>query len=123
MASEPVRIQLKRTKGWNMPPNTVKVDRATRWGNFYCVGEPIDMKVARKWEFVKRDFRHPEFVCATSAEAVRRFAAMICMAEWCVQPVQRDLRGKNLGCWCALDEPCHADVLLELANRKDHPNV
>lgn len=28
-----------------------------------------------------------------------------------------DLRGKNLACWCALDKPCHADVLLELANR------
>lgn len=26
------------------------------------------------------------------------------------------LRGKNLACWCALDQPCHADVLLELAN-------
>ena len=29
----PQRIQLKRTKGWKMPPNTVKVDRSTRWGN------------------------------------------------------------------------------------------
>ncbi len=27
-----------------------------------------------------------------------------------------DLRGKNLACWCRLDQPCHADVLLELAN-------
>lgn len=26
------------------------------------------------------------------------------------------LRGKNLACWCALDQPCHADVLLEVAN-------
>jgi hypothetical protein len=26
------------------------------------------------------------------------------------------LRGKNLACWCPLDQPCHADVLLELAN-------
>jgi hypothetical protein len=31
-----------------------------------------------------------------------------------------DLRGKNLACWCPLDQPCHADVLLELAN-KDTP--
>jgi hypothetical protein len=28
------------------------------------------------------------------------------------------LRGKNLACWCKLGEPCHADVLLELANGK-----
>ena len=26
------------------------------------------------------------------------------------------LRGRNLACWCPLDQPCHADVLLELAN-------
>jgi hypothetical protein len=29
-----------------------------------------------------------------------------------------DLRGKNLACWCPLDQPCHADVLLEIANRE-----
>jgi hypothetical protein len=26
------------------------------------------------------------------------------------------LRGKDLACWCPLDQPCHADVLLEIAN-------
>jgi len=26
------------------------------------------------------------------------------------------LRGKDLACWCKLDQPCHADVLLEIAN-------
>lgn len=26
------------------------------------------------------------------------------------------LKGKNLSCWCRLDERCHADLLLELAN-------
>lgn len=28
-----------------------------------------------------------------------------------------ELRGRDLACWCPLDQPCHADVLLELANR------
>jgi hypothetical protein len=28
-----------------------------------------------------------------------------------------DLRGRDLACRCPLDQPCHADVLLELANR------
>jgi hypothetical protein len=27
-----------------------------------------------------------------------------------------ELRGKNLACWCAIDAPCHADILLRLAN-------
>lgn len=34
-----------------------------------------------------------------------------------VDDVRRELRGKDLVCWCPLDQPCHADVLLELANR------
>ena len=39
-----------------------------------------------------------------------------------IDDVRRDLRGKNLACWCPLVDndgnrvPCHADVLLELAN-------
>lgn len=27
-----------------------------------------------------------------------------------------ELRGHDLVCWCPLDSPCHADVLLELAD-------
>jgi hypothetical protein len=26
------------------------------------------------------------------------------------------LKGKNLACWCPIDAPCHADVLLKIAN-------
>jgi len=29
---------------------------------------------------------------------------------------REQLRGKDLACWCGLDQPCHADVLLEIAN-------
>jgi len=35
--SAPCRIQLSRRKGWRMPPNTVKVDRTTRWGNPWTI--------------------------------------------------------------------------------------
>lgn len=40
-------------------------------------------------------------------------------------PTLTELRGKDLACWCPLEDdagnrvPCHADVLLELANRND----
>lgn len=33
-----------------------------------------------------------------------------------VDMIRKELRGKNLACFCALDQPCHADVLLEIAN-------
>ena len=31
--------------------------------------------------------------------------------------IECELRGKNLSCWCPLDKPCHADILLEIANK------
>ena len=36
-----------------------------------------------------------------------------------IAEIKHDLRGRDLGCWCPLDMPCHADVLLELANQPD----
>ena len=35
----PMRVQLKRSAGWKMPPNTVKIDRTTRWGNPFTIAE------------------------------------------------------------------------------------
>lgn len=104
----PRRITLSRAKGWRMPPNTVKVDRATKWGNPHRVGECY---------------------VPDAAEAVRLFRIGM-GADGSEAPCRpnpgspcgrmlRDieqLRGKNLACWCKPGEPCHADVLLELAN-------
>ena len=104
----PQRIQLRRTKGWRMPDNTVKVDRTTRWGNPWPVGEwgPLDRR-------------------APDAEgAVGLFQAMLAdpqMRAAAGYPADLSpLRGRNLACWCALPsrrpDLCHAAVLLELAN-------
>jgi hypothetical protein len=37
--------------------------------------------------------------------------------DW-VNEVRTELGGKSLACFCPLDQPCHADVLLEIANGK-----
>lgn len=95
----PRRIQCKRTKGWRMPPNTMKVDRSTMWGNH----------AARRIGLTKGPAAVAEF------ERWIRNDASETYRQWAIET----LRGKNLACWCALDQPCHADVLLELANR--HP--
>jgi hypothetical protein len=113
----PKRIQLSRAKGWRMPPNTVKVDRSTRWGNPFSVAAAIDYgftDAAKGPAFVVECFRvwlagspkaNDLWVGPQSDLARRPFAEEI-----------GQLRGKNLACWCALDRTCHADVLLELAN-------
>lgn len=94
----PVRVQLRRTKGWKMPTNTVKVDRATKWGNPFRVGQPG---------------------IATAQDAVDRFILVHEAPEFRLirEEIRRELRGKNLACWCKR-APCHADVLLRLANGK-----
>lgn len=100
----PKRIQLKRTKGWRMPDNTVKVDRTTKWGNPYRFG------VAER-----RGYKNTVLTSQASLVAAFRRYCNRCLEvnESFFEP----LRGKDLACWCALDAPCHADVLLELANK------
>lgn len=98
----PERIQLRRTKGWRMPPNTVKVSRPTKWGNHHRIGapDPLDGEPMGPSEAVYHFRRY--------IERVDRQLFLDC---------QDELRGKNLACWCPLDQPCHADVLLEIANQ------
>lgn len=98
----PERVQLSRAKGWRKPPNTVVVSRPNAsWGNPYRVGARYT-----------RDDGTP-FVVETVEQAIELYR------EW-VTPhanlIREELRGKNLACWCRLDKPCHADVLLEIAN-------
>lgn len=118
MRPRPIRIQRKRTKGWKMPANTVCVDRSTKWGNPFRV-------------------HHPGTVfelAMTPVMAVNAFRSMLekegawtpvplpwprgkIPKQWTtIEDVRRELHGKNLACFCPLDQPCHADVLLELAN-------
>lgn len=106
MKMMPERIQLKRTRGWRMPPNTMKVDRSTGWGNPHRVGDDIVRYGGEKGVEIVRNI--------TAAQAVEAFRAD---AEKLPPSAFARLRGKNLGCWCGIGEPCHADVLLELANR------
>jgi len=84
------RIQRKRTKGWKMPPNTVYVGRPSKWGNPFKIDEYNNRSdVLRRYEFwlTERLKDNPHFL--------------------------DELKGKDLACWCPLDEPCHADVLLK----------
>ena len=104
----PHRIQIRRTKGWRMPENTVKVDRSTKWGNQAAkIGDDISY-----YSF--------GVTCATASDVVDLFARFMA-AHRAADPAAfaafiAPLRGKNLACWCPPDQPCHSDVLLEIAN-------
>jgi hypothetical protein len=93
----PERVRLSRTKGWRMPPNTVKVDRTTRFGNPFQAGADGDDSRAYLVQLFREHLARPE-------------------QSALIADIRASLRGKNLACWCLLDGPCHADVLLEIAN-------
>ena len=95
---KPIRVQRKRTKNWRMPENTIYVGRPSRYGNPYQ--SKLYENADNTWltemfrEYTKRDWIGNTFC----------------------KMVKDELKGKNLACWCSLDQPCHADVLLEIAN-------
>ncbi len=96
LSVEPRRIQRRRTKGWRMPENAVYVGRPTRWGNPFFTAE-----LFKEW------LTAPEVSGGLSHLAYLRGYLLGSLPE---------LRGKDLACWCPLGQPCHADVLLRIAN-------
>lgn len=106
----PERIQLSRRKGWRMPPNTVKVTRPGPLGNPFIVNPHV--KAGSRSGVM--------YICLpTQEEAVACFREMLTMPGPTADAYRAQipaLRGMNLACWCRLGDPCHADVLLELAN-------
>jgi len=87
-------------KVWNMrnrpniPGDAVNVGRPTKWGNPFKMGTRSRADVIAHYRY---------WLCETEAGRAVASAA------------KSELRGKHLACWCA-PLPCHADVLLELAN-------
>jgi len=135
--SAPRRIQRKRTKGWQMPEGAVYVGRPTRWGNPWVIGRPTGRIVTDIAEMYLA-------LEVTAQDAAEQFAAWIgnryaiavdmkpygltredyrSLSDQLVRLRARifdglpELRGRDLACWCPLDQPCHADTLLEIANR------
>lgn len=114
----PERIQLKHTKGWRMPPNTVKVDRTTKWGNPFTKDAAIEsgytdalgaqnFVVEAFHDWLTNDIHSRDWWQGPDSDRARRVF---------VEDIG-ELRGKNLACWCPEGTPCHATILLELANR------
>jgi hypothetical protein len=95
--SAPPRVYSKRKGAEAPPPGSVYVGRPTIWGS------PFVMQGERT-----------------------RNHSIDCYRRWIMAPEQAplrerarlELRGKDLVCWCA-PKPCHADVLLEVANTSD----
>jgi hypothetical protein len=118
----PHRVQLSRRKGWRKPANTVVVARPGLFGNPFPVavyGQADAVDLYRRWlkGELSAGIRSGLSRCDRWSDPGLRFATLPMLRRWILEDLGR-LRGKHLACWCALDKPCHADVLLELANRR-----
>lgn len=144
MNQKPVRLQLSRAKGFSLQALSratnglpaVNVARPSKWGNICscrwphaCVHSP-EFDNGPHWHGDPPAccvdlFRHcMERVAAgeptttgsmiVALEAMNGYPRINRMLQ-CLP----EIRGKNLACWCAFNKPCHADVLLELANRQE----
>jgi hypothetical protein len=95
----PKRIQLFRKRGWRKPEGSVSVAGTSKYHNPH--------RPAAGHHTVEEH-----------AEAVRRYRDDLFAGRLpvTVDDVRRELAGKDLCCYCAPHLPCHADVLLEIAN-------
>ena len=106
MTLHPQRIQRKRTKGWRMPQGAVYVGRPTIWGNPFRIGDGVTEWPYREFASMVDDTQTAVYLFELMATASAGYTAL----------VRGGLAGKDPVCWCPLGEPCHADVLLEIAN-------
>ncbi|MFL0393527.1 DUF4326 domain-containing protein [Streptomyces albus] len=110
----PNRIQRKRTKGWRAPEGAIYVGRGSRWGNPYRI-----TRRGNHWHVCHDDgVNEPAFDSETGARtaALKAYRAYLLDDAELARAARRELAGRDLMCWCPLDRPCHAGVLLEIAN-------
>lgn len=114
---KPVRLQLSRSKGFNLQETSratnglaaIPVARPGKWGNPFtsaevlAAGQAATVREARAMTIER--FRA---WIETPSDDPRRAALLADIGS---------LKGHNLACWCSLDGPCHAAILLDLANR------
>jgi len=132
----PVRIQRSRAVGWRLPEGAVYVGRPTKWGNPFLVstdtldtfGNPSPLSVIDSTD--RRPVQHHFLtrrhaldyavnMYRTSLRVAKQLPEEAALAEpWALAIVQAlpEIAGRDLACWCPLNHPCHADVLLDMAN-------
>lgn len=115
MTAKPVRLRLSRAAGFNLQETSrahngleaVHVGRPGPWGNPFIVGRHGDSAYCVD---LYRALLAGMLRVGPDIEALER-------ARRFIAENLGELRGRNLACWCRPGQPCHADVLLEVANR------
>jgi hypothetical protein len=99
---QPIRIQRRPKRGWRMPENTVYVGRPVKYFS-------NEFKVGKYSIWLGRD-------CQNIDDVVLSFQKKVEAIPHLQRLIRIKLKGKNLACWCKPGKPCHADILLKIAN-------
>jgi hypothetical protein len=111
----PARVQRRRTRDWRLPPNTVIVDRTSRWGNPFTVADAAEAGYEDPHKAAVTEFD----TWLSGDDPIHQDVYEINRRSFDRRWMRRhlhELAGRNLCCPCPPDTPCHADVLLRLAN-------
>ena len=116
----PIRVQRKRVKGYRMPENTKSVTRPGKFGNPYKIGmhNIFDIKDRITGKSLK-DYlieKNGENKYHTVEDVLLAYRQKINGSQAMQRVIKYYLKGKILACFCPLNKPCHADILLEVAN-------
>jgi hypothetical protein len=116
------RVQLSRAKGWRMPPDAIKCDRSTQWGNRFAIIGPVR-------SFDEKGVEHAPFwhirhyYGLFSNESAARTKSLELYAEWLAHAdqvpfrnrIRRAFAKRRPACWCRHDQACHADLIAMVA--------
>lgn len=101
-----------------MPPGAVKVDRTTKWGNPFSWRDAQDAWGGTDAEARQAavDMYHAHIIDGAPAPAEADGTIDLHALRCHYFAHLHELRGRDLACWCPAGEPCHADLLIEMAN-------
>jgi len=118
VTAQPKRVQLSRAKGWRKPEGTIVVSRPSKWGNPYRAGNACRASMESMRAVLVALFAKDLRAAIDNPWGQSHTIEFRTIAE-----SLHELRGHDLACWCSLDQPCHADVLLALANPVENPET
>jgi hypothetical protein len=111
----PIRVQRTRTKDGGIPSGAIYIGRPGRWGN-PC--RAIYSPAAGAWQADYDGVRVGTWPTRDGANryATEAYRRLLRVTPDRVAAARAELAGRDLACWCKTSDPCHADVLLEIAN-------
>jgi hypothetical protein len=92
----PRRFRLSRKKGARKPAGAIVISRPSKWGNPHKIGRLTREQAIAAY---KRDL----------------YAGKL---RFTLADVKRELKGRDIACWCRLEDACPGDLLMAIANRR-----